>query len=50
MKISMLTHGSPDPAFWVPNDYAVVIVDQRGALSLKENRRLLHRAGMTCFT
>ena len=31
MKISMLTPGKvPDPAFWVPNDYVVVIVDQRG--------------------
>jgi predicted acyl esterase len=32
MKISMLTPWeAPDPAFWVPNDYAVVIADQRGA-------------------
>ena len=31
MKISMLTPWeAPDPAFWVPNDYVVVIVDQRG--------------------
>ncbi len=31
MKISMLTPWEgPDPAFWVPNDYVVVIVDQRG--------------------
>jgi len=31
MKISMLTPWEgPDPAFWVPNDYAVVIADQRG--------------------
>ncbi len=31
MKISMLTPWEgPDPAFWVPNDYAVMIVDQRG--------------------
>jgi predicted acyl esterase len=31
MKISMLTPWeAPDPAFWVPNDYVVMIVDQRG--------------------
>jgi predicted acyl esterase len=31
MKISLLTSWeAPDPAFWVPNDYVVVIVDQRG--------------------
>lgn len=31
MKISMLTPWEgPDPAFWVPNGYVVVIVDQRG--------------------
>jgi hypothetical protein len=31
MKISMLTPWeAPDPAFWVPNDYVVIIVDQRG--------------------
>jgi predicted acyl esterase len=31
MKISMLTPWEgPDAAFWVPNDYVVVIVDQRG--------------------
>ena len=31
MKISMLTPWEgPDPAFWVPNDYVVVIADQRG--------------------
>ncbi len=31
MKISMLTPWEgPDPAFWVPNDYVVIIVDQRG--------------------
>jgi uncharacterized protein len=32
MKISMLTPWEgPDPAFWVPNDYVVMIVDQRGS-------------------
>jgi predicted acyl esterase len=31
MKISLLTPWEgPDPAFWVPNDYAVMIVDCRG--------------------
>ena len=31
MKISMLTPWeAPDPAFWVPNDYVVMIADQRG--------------------
>ncbi|MCX8021522.1 MAG: CocE/NonD family hydrolase [Syntrophorhabdaceae bacterium] len=31
MRISMLTPWeAPDPAFWVPNDYVVMIVDQRG--------------------
>ncbi len=31
MKISMFTPWeAPDPAFWVPNDYVVMIVDQRG--------------------
>jgi predicted acyl esterase len=31
MKISMLTPWeAPDPAYWVPNDYAVVIADQGG--------------------
>ena len=31
MKISLLTPWEgPDPAFWVPNGYVVVIVDQRG--------------------
>jgi predicted acyl esterase len=31
MKISMLTPWEgPDAAFWVPNDYVVIIVDQRG--------------------
>jgi uncharacterized protein len=31
MKISMLTSWeAPDPAFWVPNGYVVIIVDQRG--------------------
>jgi uncharacterized protein len=31
MKISMLTSWeAPDPAFWVSNDYVVIIVDQRG--------------------
>ena len=31
MKISMLTPWEgPDPAFWVSNDYVVVIADQRG--------------------
>lgn len=31
MKISMFTPWEgPDPAFWVPNEYAVMIVDQRG--------------------
>jgi predicted acyl esterase len=32
MKISMLTPWEgPDPAFWVQNDYVVVMADQRGA-------------------
>ena len=31
MKVSMLTAWeAPDPAFWVPRDYAVMIVDRRG--------------------
>jgi hypothetical protein len=31
MKVSMLTGWEgPDPAFWVKNDYVVVVVDQRG--------------------
>jgi uncharacterized protein len=31
MKISMLTPWEgPDPAFWVPNDYVVIIADRRG--------------------
>lgn len=34
MKISMLTPWEgPDPAFWVPNGYVVVIVDQRGGFN-----------------
>ncbi len=38
MKISMLTPWeAPDPAFWVTNDYVVVIVDQRGALKSEGN-------------
>jgi len=46
MKISMLTHWEvPDPAFWAPNDYVVMIVDQRGALNLKVSRRVLPRGG-----
>ncbi|OFV96352.1 MAG: hypothetical protein A3H28_15040 [Acidobacteria bacterium RIFCSPLOWO2_02_FULL_61_28] len=31
MKISVLTSfEAPDPAFWVPNDYVVIIADRRG--------------------
>jgi predicted acyl esterase len=34
LKISMLTPWEgPDPAFWVPNDFVVIIVDQRGGFN-----------------
>jgi predicted acyl esterase len=34
MKVSMLTPWEgPDAAYWVPNDYVVVIVDQRGGFN-----------------
>ena len=34
MRISMFTPWEgPDPGFWVPNDYVVIIVDQRGGFN-----------------
>jgi predicted acyl esterase len=39
MKISMLTPWEgPDPAFWVPNDYVVIFVDQRGGFKSEGKR------------
>ncbi len=43
MKISMLaSFEAPDPAFWVANDYVVVIVDRRGGF--KSQGKLLSMA------
>jgi len=39
MKVSMLTPWEgPDPAFWVPNGYVVIIVDQRGGFKSEGKR------------
>ena len=48
-KISVLTTFEyADPAFWVPNDYAVVIVDQRGGFKSEGKPPTAAEGGVTC--
>jgi len=51
MKISMLTPWeAPDPAFWVPNDYVVMIVDQRGGFKSEGKPPTPAQGGDDLFT
>ena len=50
MRISMLTPWEgPDPAFWVPNGYAVVIVDERGGFKSEGKKQGFTRQGDDLF-
>jgi predicted acyl esterase len=50
MKISMFTSWEgPDPAFWVANDYAVMIVDQRGGFKSEGKPSSLAQGGDDLF-
>lgn len=49
MKISMLTPWEgPDAAFWVPNDYVVIISTSEALSSQEESPRALSRTRTTC--